>query len=49
MELDILQKTKKSKAIYNYNALATNLIMNYTILKQVMIGKNYYIKFLMSM
>jgi hypothetical protein len=33
MQLDILQKTKKSKPIYNYNALATNLIMNYTIFK----------------
>ena len=41
MQLDMLQKTKKSKPIYNYNALATNLLMNYTILKQVMIGKNY--------
>ena len=33
MQLDMLQKTKKSKPIYNYNALATNLIMNYTIYK----------------
>ena len=33
MQLDMLQKTKKSKPIYNYNALATNLIMNYTIFK----------------
>ena len=33
MELDILQNTKKSKATYNYNALATNVLMNYTIFK----------------
>ena len=33
MQLVILQKTKKSKPIYNYNALATNLVMNYTIFK----------------
>ena len=33
MKLDILQNTKKSKPIYNYNALATNLLMNYTIFK----------------
>src|SRR6056300_2030807 len=33
MELEILQSTKKSKPVYNYNALATNLIMNYTIFK----------------
>jgi len=33
MQLDILQKTKKSKPVYNYNALATNLLMNYTIYK----------------
>src|SRR6056300_2026967 len=33
MELDILQNTKKSKATYNYNALATNVLMNYTIYK----------------
>ena len=33
MEIDILQNTKKSKAVYNYNALATNLLMNYTIFK----------------
>ena len=33
MELDILQTTKKSKPVYNYNALATNTIMNYTIFK----------------
>ena len=29
----LLQNTKKSKPVYNYNALATNLIMNYTIFK----------------
>ena len=33
MKLDILQTTKKSKPVYNYNALATNTIMNYTIFK----------------
>jgi len=33
MALDILQKSKKQSAIYNYNGLATNLIMNYTIYK----------------
>jgi len=33
METKILQDTKKSKPIYNYNALATNTIMNYTIFK----------------
>ena len=33
MEIRYLQNTKKSKAIYNYNALATNLLMNYTIFK----------------
>src|SRR6056300_1649470 len=33
MQLDILQNTKKSKPVYNYNALATNLVMNYTIFK----------------
>ena len=33
MQLDILQSTKKSKPVYNYNALATNLVMNYTIFK----------------
>lgn len=38
MELDILQKTKKSKPVYNYNALATNTIMNYTIFK---VGDDY--------
>ena len=33
MALDILQESKKQSAIYNYNGLATNLIMNYTIYK----------------
>jgi len=33
MELEILQRTKKSRAVYNYNGLATNLLMNYTIYK----------------
>ena len=33
MKTDILQNTKKSSAIYNYNALATNTIMNYVIFK----------------
>ena len=33
MKLKILQNSKKSKPIYNYNALATNLLMNYTIFK----------------
>src|SRR6056300_316947 len=33
MQLDILQSTKKSKPVYNYNALVTNLLMNYTIYK----------------
>ena len=33
MKLKIIQNSKKSKAIYNYNALATNLLMNYTIFK----------------
>ena len=33
MKLEIVQNTKKSKAVYNYNALATNLLMNYTIFK----------------
>jgi hypothetical protein len=27
------QNSKKSKAVYNYNALATNLMMDYTIFK----------------
>jgi len=39
MESDILQSTKKSKKpVYNYNALATNTIMNYTIFK---VGDDY--------
>ena len=38
METDILQNTKKSKPVYNYNALATNTIMNYTIFK---VGDDY--------
>ena len=34
MKSDILQNTKKgASAIYNYNALATNTIMNYVIFK----------------
>ncbi len=33
MKFKILQNSKKSKAVYNYNALATNLLMNYTIFK----------------
>jgi len=38
MESDTLQNTKKSSPIYNYNALATNTIMNYTIFK---VGDDY--------
>ena len=38
MNKEILQNTKKSKAVYNYNALATNIIMNYTIYK---VGDDY--------
>ena len=38
MNKEILQNTKKSKAVYNYNALATNTIMNYTIYK---VGDDY--------
>ena len=38
MESKILQTTKKSKPVYNYNALATNTIMNYTIFK---VGDDY--------
>jgi hypothetical protein len=38
MESNILQNTKKSNPIYNYNALATNTIMNYTIYK---VGDDY--------
>ena len=34
----LLQNTKKSKPVYNYNALATNTIMNYTIFK---VGDDY--------
>ena len=38
MESGTLQNTKKSNSIYNYNALATNTIMNYTIFK---VGDDY--------
>jgi hypothetical protein len=38
MNTEILQNTKKSKAVYNYNALATNIIMNYTIYR---VGDDY--------
>ena len=38
MESKILQNIKKSKPVYNYNALATNTIMNYTIFK---VGDDY--------
>ena len=38
MNSKILQSTQKSKPIYNYNALATNTIMNYTIFK---VGDDY--------
>jgi hypothetical protein len=39
MESSILQSTKKSKKpLYNFNALATNTIMNYTIFK---VGDDY--------
>ena len=38
MESGTLQNTKKSSPIYNYNALATNIIMNYTIFK---VGDDY--------
>ena len=38
METKLLQNTKKSKPVYNYNALATNTIMNYTIFK---VGDDY--------
>ncbi len=38
MESKLLQNTKKSVPIYNYNALATNTIMNYTIFK---VGDDY--------
>ena len=33
MKFRILQESKKQRAVYNYNGLATNLIMNYTIFK----------------
>ena len=33
MDMPILQNTKKASSIYNYNALATNTIMNYVIFK----------------
>jgi CubicO group peptidase (beta-lactamase class C family) len=33
MSTTILQNTKKSSKTYNYNALATNIVMNYTIFK----------------
>lgn len=33
MESSYVQNVKKSKARYNYNALATNVLMNYTIYK----------------
>ena len=38
MESKLLQNTKKSKPVYNYNSLATNTIMNYTIFK---VGDDY--------
>ena len=38
MNTEILQNTKKSNSVYNYNALATNIIMNYTIYK---VGDDY--------
>ncbi len=38
MKSEILQNTKKSSSVYNYNALATNIIMNYTIFK---VGDDY--------
>ena len=38
MDLPILQTTKKSRSLYNYNALATNVLMNYTIYKT---GENW--------
>ena len=38
MESKLLQNTKKSGPVYNYNALATNTIMNYTIFK---VGDDY--------
>ena len=38
MNTEILKNTKKSNSVYNYNALATNIIMNYTIYK---VGDDY--------
>ena len=43
-----LRGTEKSKLIYNYSALTTNVIMNYVKHKAGMIGINYYIKYLMN-
>ena len=34
MELNIPQSFKKSLSIYNFNALVTNIIMNYVIYKK---------------
>ena len=33
LQSDLLQNTKKGKSVYNYNALATNVVMNYVIHK----------------
>ena len=33
LQSDLLQNTKKGKSVYNYNALATNVAMNYVIHK----------------
>ena len=38
LESKILQTTKKERPTYNYNALATNILMNYTIFK---VGDSY--------
>jgi hypothetical protein len=38
MNTELLKNTKKSNSVYNYNALATNIIMNYTIYK---VGDDY--------
>ena len=38
LESKILQTTKKERPTYNYNALATNIIMNYTMFK---VGDSY--------
>ena len=38
MNTEILKNTKKSNSVYNYNALATNIIMNYTIYR---VGDDY--------